>query len=348
MTAGDQNQQLDLAAEIDAALGRLTVCGWTRTQIARTLGVDRRSLYGWAHGSIRPTDAHLAALAALAETATKPLWAPAARALAEGRLRPLGRAATVRAPEAGEMDRAAAGPGRRQRDWAEAARVLRQLLTITQAEALSGYPLEGVPLGAALKAGVEACERVEQLESARSSLHDPNDENNTRDLLERLPWRLGVLDKDLLEDPGGICENAILIAGWYIHDCDQFLRDRGDLALFTADVLELLETRAYETRTVQGVTARWCIACDVPAGEDDCAIGKALAVKTDTLAAGRAMREELERLRRIHKAANDFYRAFAASPTIEGCGTAIRHLIACLVTRDGAYDQATQDTAGRP
>lgn len=157
-----------VADEIRTARDRLRRLGLGRRQIARGLGVDRRSLSGWATGQIRPTPERLEALRTLvavamaidaerpgrvpeimlhrrgdsdlldqltrgriqvfedwrnwtaqpAATATvtaralvgapEPIWAAAARAVAEGRLQPLERRPTVRADETYEMDLAAA------------------------------------------------------------------------------------------------------------------------------------------------------------------------------------------------------------------------------------------------
>lgn len=44
-----------------------------------------------------------------------------------------------------------------------------------------------------------------------------------RPLLDRVPWRIGVLDKDLVEDPDAIVDNASWIAGWYVLDCAELL-----------------------------------------------------------------------------------------------------------------------------
>jgi transcriptional regulator with XRE-family HTH domain len=156
------------ADEVGAARDRLTQLGLARRQIARALGVDRRSLSGWATGQIRPTPERLEALRALVAVATaidaerpgrvpeimlhrrgdsdlldqltrgrlqvfqdwkswtaqpaatatvapravvgaqEPIWAAAARAVAEGRLQPLERRPSVRADETYEMDLAAA------------------------------------------------------------------------------------------------------------------------------------------------------------------------------------------------------------------------------------------------
>jgi transcriptional regulator with XRE-family HTH domain len=152
------------ADEVASSRDRLRRLGLTRQQIARALGVDRRSLSGWASGQIRPTPERLEALRTLvavasaidaerpgrvpetmlhrrgdsdlldqlgrgrlqalqgwkgwtaqpAATATvmpravvgaqEPIWAAAARAVAEGRLQPLERRPTVRADETYEMD----------------------------------------------------------------------------------------------------------------------------------------------------------------------------------------------------------------------------------------------------
>jgi transcriptional regulator with XRE-family HTH domain len=156
------------ADEVASSRDRLRRLGLTRQQIARALGVDRRSLSGWATGQIRPTPERLEALRTLVAVATaidaerpgrvpetmlhrrgdsdlldqltrgrlqvfqgwkswtaqpaanatvtaravvgeqEPIWAAAARAVAEGRLQPLERRPSVRADETYEMDPAAA------------------------------------------------------------------------------------------------------------------------------------------------------------------------------------------------------------------------------------------------
>ncbi len=101
---------LDLARAVQQAVQHLRGLGWTRAQIARAVGVDRRSLYAWSAGRAQPTTAHLAALRRLAGSAREPLWAPAARALADGRLAPLERRGTVRPERTGEMDDVAGPP----------------------------------------------------------------------------------------------------------------------------------------------------------------------------------------------------------------------------------------------
>jgi transcriptional regulator with XRE-family HTH domain len=153
-----------VAEEVASSRDRLVRLGLTRQHIARALGVDRRSLSGWATGEIRPTPERLEALRALVALATaieaerpdrvsgvllhrrgesdlldqfargqeevlqawrswtthpaatvtvsrraaaegrEPIWAAAARALAEGRLRPMERRPSVRASETYEMD----------------------------------------------------------------------------------------------------------------------------------------------------------------------------------------------------------------------------------------------------
>jgi transcriptional regulator with XRE-family HTH domain len=153
-----------IAEEVASSRDRLVRLGLTRQHIARALGVDRRSLSGWATGEIRPTPERLEALRALVAVATaidaerpgrtsetllhrrgesdlldqfargpeevsqawrswtahpaatvtvsrraaaegrEPIWAAAARALAEGRLRPMERRPSVRANETYEMD----------------------------------------------------------------------------------------------------------------------------------------------------------------------------------------------------------------------------------------------------
>lgn len=56
------------AEEVVALRHRITArSGLTRQDVARALGVDRRSLSGFASGEIRPTEARLSALRALAE-----------------------------------------------------------------------------------------------------------------------------------------------------------------------------------------------------------------------------------------------------------------------------------------
>jgi transcriptional regulator with XRE-family HTH domain len=154
--------------EVAAARDRLTRLGLARRQIARALGVDRRSLSGWATGQIRPGPGRLEALRTLVAVATaidaeqpgrvpevmlhrrgdsdlldqlalgrlqvfedwrawtlqpaatvtvtpraqvrarEPIWAAAARALAQGRLQPLERRPSVRSDETYGVDLAAA------------------------------------------------------------------------------------------------------------------------------------------------------------------------------------------------------------------------------------------------
>ena len=153
-----------VAEEVASSRDHLGRLGLTRQHIARALGVDRRSLSGWATGQIRPTPERLGALRNLVALATtieaerpdrvaeillhrrgesdlvdqfargpeealqawrtwtshpaaivtvsrrvaaegrEPIWAAAARALAEGRLRPMERRPSVRADETYEMD----------------------------------------------------------------------------------------------------------------------------------------------------------------------------------------------------------------------------------------------------
>ncbi len=118
---------LDLARAVQA-VQHLRGLGWTRAQIARAVGVDRRSLYAWSAGRAQPTTAHLAALQRLAESAQEPLWAPAARALADGRLAPLERRGTVRPERTGEMDDVAGPPA----DLTEAVQAAEQALRQVQ------------------------------------------------------------------------------------------------------------------------------------------------------------------------------------------------------------------------
>jgi len=156
------------ADEVASSRDRLTRLGLTRQQIARALGVDRRSLSGWATGQIHPTPERLEALRTLVAVATtidaerpgrvpetmlhrrghsdlldqltlgrlqvfrswkswtaqpaatatvtaravvgeqEPIWASAARAVAEGRLQPFERRPSVRGDETYQMDLAAA------------------------------------------------------------------------------------------------------------------------------------------------------------------------------------------------------------------------------------------------
>ncbi len=156
------------AGEVASSRDWLRRLGLTRQQVARALGVDRRSLSGWATGQIRPTPERLEALRTLVAVATaidaerpgrvpetmlhrrgdsdlldqlargrlhifegwkswtaqpaataavtaravvgeqEPIWAAAARAVAEGRLQPLERHPSVRTDETYEMDLAAA------------------------------------------------------------------------------------------------------------------------------------------------------------------------------------------------------------------------------------------------
>jgi transcriptional regulator with XRE-family HTH domain len=104
------------AAEVAQVRDQLVALGLTRQQVAAVLGVSRRALSGWASGEIRPTLEHVARLRALVAAAEaiadrhpgqvrerlllpdtrEPIWAAAAEALAEGRLRPLERQGTVR------------------------------------------------------------------------------------------------------------------------------------------------------------------------------------------------------------------------------------------------------------
>jgi len=113
----------NLAAEIGAAVGHLRGLGYTRIQIAAAIGVDRRSLYAWASGQAQPTAEHLQTLRHLVESAREPLWAPAARALAAGRLEPPQRAGTVRPASVDEAqaDPASPSPDRKQQAIAAAA-----------------------------------------------------------------------------------------------------------------------------------------------------------------------------------------------------------------------------------
>jgi transcriptional regulator with XRE-family HTH domain len=153
-----------VAEEVASSRDQLVRLGLTRQHIARALGVDRRSLSGWATGEIRPAPERLEALRALVALATtveaerpdrvseillhrrgesdlldqfargsqevlqawrswtshpaatvtvsrraaaegrEAIWAAAARAVAEGRLRPMERRPSVRADETYEMD----------------------------------------------------------------------------------------------------------------------------------------------------------------------------------------------------------------------------------------------------
>lgn len=43
--------------------------------------------------------------------------------------------------------------------------------------------------------------------------------------LDEVQTRIGILDKDLLNDPDVIFENASHIAGWYVHDCDRLVAE---------------------------------------------------------------------------------------------------------------------------
>ncbi len=157
-----------VADEVAASRDRLARLGLARRQIARALGVDRRSLSGWATGQIRPSYERLQALRTLVSVATaidvklpgrapeillhrrgesdlldqlahgradvfqdwrnwiaqpaatatvtrravvgahEPMWAAAARAVAEGRLQPLERHPSVRPDETSETDLATA------------------------------------------------------------------------------------------------------------------------------------------------------------------------------------------------------------------------------------------------
>jgi len=59
-----------LSAEVERLRDRVSACaGLTRQEIARAIGVDRRSLSGFVNGEIRPTEGRLLALRVLADTA---------------------------------------------------------------------------------------------------------------------------------------------------------------------------------------------------------------------------------------------------------------------------------------
>ena len=58
-----------LAAEVERLRDHVAKVGLTRQEIARAIGVDRRSLSGFVTGEIRPTEARLRALRALADAA---------------------------------------------------------------------------------------------------------------------------------------------------------------------------------------------------------------------------------------------------------------------------------------
>ena len=59
-----------LSTEVENLRDRVSsLTGLTRQEIARAIGVDRRSLSGFVAGQIRPTDARIVALRTLAETA---------------------------------------------------------------------------------------------------------------------------------------------------------------------------------------------------------------------------------------------------------------------------------------
>jgi hypothetical protein len=75
-------------------------------------------------------------------------------------------------------------------------------------------------------------------DQARQEL-DAVDDEVTGPLEERVPWRIGVLDKDQLENPDAIGDNALLIAGWYVHDCDELLRKLQELAAVPAEPADL-------------------------------------------------------------------------------------------------------------
>jgi hypothetical protein len=68
---------------------------------------------------------------------------------------------------------------------------------------------------------------IEQTPDLQQAIHtaDPDwdDDAPPRPLHDRVPWRIGVLDKDLLEDPDAIVDNASWIAGWYVYDCAALL-----------------------------------------------------------------------------------------------------------------------------
>jgi transcriptional regulator with XRE-family HTH domain len=153
---------LGIADEVRQLRDRICSHGLTRQDIARALGVDRRSLSGWVSGEIRPTPERVLTLSVLAELvadanaerpgrardlllarrtgralldrvaaegrpmldtwrlsvrpgarvevrrrgepAHEPIWAAAARALAEGQLAPPTWERTVRTPETYEID----------------------------------------------------------------------------------------------------------------------------------------------------------------------------------------------------------------------------------------------------
>jgi transcriptional regulator with XRE-family HTH domain len=157
----------DPSAHVRALRERILECGLSKQEIARAIGVDRRSLSGYAKGQIRPSSERLQLLRTLTElcedialerpgrvrgvllsrrgqaalidqvsisgrailttwrtwvtrsdavvTVTQrrvegqPLWAAAARALAEGRIHAPTRAHTVRPESTYEMDLAEAG-----------------------------------------------------------------------------------------------------------------------------------------------------------------------------------------------------------------------------------------------
>jgi len=59
-----------LSAEVERLRDRVTACtGLTRQEIARAIGVDRRSLSGFVRGEIRPTEGRLLALRVLVDAA---------------------------------------------------------------------------------------------------------------------------------------------------------------------------------------------------------------------------------------------------------------------------------------
>lgn len=157
---------LSIADEVRELRDRISSRGLTRQDIARAIGVDRRSLSGWVRGEIRPADERVIQLRSLAKlvveidyelpgrarevlltddasiplprrvdqegvslvrswqsshrttahvTVTRrrvpdgePIWASAARALAEGRLKPPASVHAVRSPATYEMDLTAA------------------------------------------------------------------------------------------------------------------------------------------------------------------------------------------------------------------------------------------------
>ena len=152
----------DPAAQVRALRERVLACGLSKQEIARAVGIDRRSLSGYAKGDIRPSSDRLQTLRTLAElceaitlerpgrvrdvllsrrgrlalidqvttsgrailmtwrvwvmrseatvTVTQrrvqdvPVWAAAARALAEGRIQAPPRGHTVRPESTYEMD----------------------------------------------------------------------------------------------------------------------------------------------------------------------------------------------------------------------------------------------------